>query len=509
MYMGTNVVYYYRKGGFLMLGKWTSQSEYQKFVEENLLNISKTDPQRVFEYQDVISKLYVLNLDKLQKIMLPLYSDIGRPAELQPEIFRSFVAMSELDFTLDNWIAKLQNNGVLRTAIGVTEDSIPSASSHYDFINRIIDMDERPKIRLKKRKPTEKLDKNAKMPNKNPGVVQRLVGKILCGRRFNFRPERHLQKIFADVCVASSRDLGIIPNEVDVSGDGTCIETGASHYGRKICDCVEFQCDCPRKFSDPNATWGWDSHNERYFYGYTGYFISTYIRDLNADLPLCLRLVQANRHDSVSAVVTLAEFRDLYPDLTIKTFIHDSACDNYPTYELLDRWNIAAIIPLNEKNNGNFKYPQHLSIDENTGTPICPGGNDMVKYGWCPKKHATKWRCPRVLGKPCKSCVNCSPSPYGRVIYIKSDWDLRLFTKIPRGSTKWKLKMKSRTSVERINNRILHDYGIEDAKTRGKKRISFAVTIAAFNIHLDVQVDVLYASGQFDFNSLFIHNIAA
>ena len=184
-----------------MLGKWTSQREYQKFVEENLLGISQTDPQRVFEYQDVISKLYVLNLDKLQKIMSPLYSDIGRPAELQPEIFRSFIAMSELDFTLDNWIAKLKNNEVLRIAIGVTEDNIPSASSHYDFINRIIDMDERPKIRLKKRKPTEKLDKNTKLPNKNPGVVQRLVDKILCGRRFNFRPERHLQKIFADVCV--------------------------------------------------------------------------------------------------------------------------------------------------------------------------------------------------------------------------------------------------------------------------------------------------------------------
>ena len=336
-----------------MLGKWTTQNEYQKFVEENLLRISQTDPQRVFEYQDVISKLYVLNLDKLQKIMLPLYSDIGRPAELQPEIFRSFIAMPELDFTLDNWLEKLKNNEVLRVAIGVTEDSIPSASSHYDFINRIIDIDERPKIRLKKRKPTEKLGKNTKMPNKNPGVVQRLVDKILCGRRFNFHPGRHLQKIFSDVCVASSRDLGIIPDEVDVSGDGTCIQTGASHYGRKICDCPEFQCDCPRKFSDPNATWGWDSHNERYFYGYTGYFISTYNRDLNADLPLYLRLVQANRHDSVSAVVSLAEFRDLYPDLTVNTFIHDSACDNAATYELLHKWNIDAVIALSEKGNFN------------------------------------------------------------------------------------------------------------------------------------------------------------
>ena len=69
--------------------------------------------------------------------------------------------------------------------------------------------------------------------------------------------------------------------------------------------------------------------------------------------------------------------------------------------------------------------------------------------------------------------------------------------------------MKSRSSIERINDRVLHDYGIENACSRGKKRISFAVTIAATNIHLDIQLKFLSADGLFDFNSLFISNIAA
>jgi hypothetical protein len=492
-----------------MLGQWRTQSEYQEFVRVTLRRISQTDPQRVLEYEEVISKLYILKTDKLKKVMLPLYSKLGRPAENQPEIFRSFVGMNELKLTLDAWLAKLKNNEVLRTAVGVSEETIPSASSHYDFINRIIDMDEKPEIRLKKRKPSKKLGKNVKMPNKNPGVVARLVNKILCGRRFNLRPERHLQKIFADVAVASSRELGIIPDEIDLSGDGTCLETGASHYGVKTCECKDFKCDCPRRFSDPNATWGWDSHNEQWFYGYTGYFISTYNRDLKADLPLYLRLVEASRHDSVSAVVALAEFRDLYPDLTVNTFIHDSAADNYPTYELLNQWNINAVIALNDKNKGNFKYPQHLSIDIN-GVPICPGGNKMIFNGFCRNDRCRlKWRCPKTLGKSCADCVNCSPSPYGRVIYTKPDWDLRIFSKIPRGSHSWKLKMKSRTSIERINDRILHDYGVESSHSRGKKRISFAVSIAATNIHLDIQLRVLSESGLFNFHSLFIHYIAA
>lgn len=491
-----------------MLGKWCSQKEYQEFVRETLGNISQSEPERVMEYESVISKLYILPTDKLKKVMLPLYAEIGRPAEVQPEIFRSFVAMNELGLTLDNWIGKLRKNEVLRTAVGVCEGNIPSASSHYDFINRIIDMDEKPKIRLKKRKPSKRLGKNVKLPNKQPGVVQRLVDKILCGRRFNLRPERHLQQIFADVCVASSRELGIIPDELDVSGDGTCIETGASHYGVKTCGCKSFNCDCPRRFSDPNATWGWDIHNERYFYGYTGYFISTYNRELKADLPLYLRLVEAKRHDSVSAVVALAEFRDLYPDLKLNTFIHDSACDNPATYQLLHYWNIDAVISLNDK--GNFKYPPHLNLNRN-GVPICMSGHSMVYWGKCPDRDRLKYRCPLKLGKisECSCSTDCSPSDYGRTVYIYPKWDLHLFTNIPRGSDLWKLKMKSRTSIERINDRILHDYGVENAHSRGKKRISFAVTIAAFNIHLDIQLKVLAQSGLFDFNSLFIHNLAS
>jgi hypothetical protein len=56
-------------------------------------------------------------------------------------------------------------------------------------------------------------------------------------------------------------------------------------------------------------------YNERYFYGYTGYFLSTYDKQTKTDLPIHIKLVDAKRHDSVSAVVALSEFRDLNPDI--------------------------------------------------------------------------------------------------------------------------------------------------------------------------------------------------
>ena len=286
-----------------------------------------------------------------------------------------------------------------------------------------------------------------------------------------------------DKAVEKSLELGLI---------------GASHYGVKACECKDFKRSCPRRFSDPNATWGWDSHNAQYFYGYTGYFISCYNKNLKLDLPLYLRFVEAKRHDSVSAVVSLAEFRDMHSDLNINSFISDSASDNYPTYELLNHWNINAVIALNNRSNGNFSYPPALSLDNN-GTPVCQAGHRMIYNGFCPDRCRFKWRCPCILGKVASSdiCSTCSKSKYGRGIYTKPDWVLRLFSRIPRASQQFKSLFKQRTAAERINNRILNHYNLQNSHARGKKRISFFATLDAVNIHLDAwisQYDLLLAS---------------
>ena len=486
-----------------LLGTWQLHADFQRQMVSMLSGFAFSTPRALLEYQKAISKLYIMNLDPLKPIISPLYSSIGRPSENQPEIFRAFIMMNDLGLSIDKWIPKLSINRVLQIACGFFDGKLPSVASYYDFMNRIFNIEEKPRVKPKKRKPKKKYGKK-KMPHKREGVVQKLVNRILKGRRFNNRPERLLQEIFAKVCVQPSVDLGLVPQTITISGDGTCITTGASIYGRKTCECVEFICNCPRRFSDPNATWGWDSHNERYFYGYTGYFISMYNSTLKLDLPLYLRLVDAKRHDSISAVVALSEFVDIYPDLSVETFISDSASDNYATYQLLNLWNINAVIALNKTNKGNRKFQECLVNKD--GIPICPAGIKMIHNGFCGKDRCRiKWRCPRACGKSDRSdaCDSCSPAPYGRVVYTKPDWDLRLFTRIPRGSLQFKAIMKQRTAAERINNRILNHYGLEKSKLRGKKRISIFATIAAFNVHLDAQLALLTANGSFDCYSVF------
>jgi hypothetical protein len=445
----------------------------------------------------------------MKPIIAPLYSHTGRSSDFQPEIFRTFVIMNHLSLPMDHWPRKLKSSPILRIVAGFPEGHVPGIASFYDFINRIVKLDDHPRVKAKTRKPTgKKPGKGKKLPPKHPNTVSKIVNKILAGRRFSRRPERVLQTIFARACVDKSVEIGLVSRTPTISGDGTCMPTGATHWGRKICDCRAngiYDCDCARRFSDPSASWGWESHNEKWFYGYSGYFLSTYDRQTKTDLPIYLRLVDARRHDSVAAVVALAEFRDLHPDIKIDTFLSDSASDNYPTYNLLEAWNINAVIALNDKRGRKPLYPSPLEIGKD-GVPLCPASRRMIHCGSSRKgRIRTKWRCPRTAGnaEPCFVCLYCSPSPYGRTVYTKPDWDIRLFTRIPRGTPEWKRKMKERTAAERVNNRIMNHYGMEHTRQRGKKRISFFTTVAAFNIHIDAWLAKLKAAGVFDFEGTF------
>ncbi len=232
-----------------MLGTWTSHADYQQQAAAELSYIARYNPYALLEYQDAVSKVFILNLDPLKRLMSPLYSTTGRPSENQPEIFRSLVLMVCLDFPLDAWIKKLSHNPVLQAVCGFRR-KLPGIASYYDFINRLIKLDEKPRCKAKRRKPQTKHGKK-KLPPKRPGIVKQLVTEALKGRRFNHRPERLLQEIFAAVAVRPSISLGLIPQTLSISGDGTCIKTGASPYGVKTCKCKEFHCNCPAGFPTP------------------------------------------------------------------------------------------------------------------------------------------------------------------------------------------------------------------------------------------------------------------
>ena len=102
-----------------------------------------------------------------------------------------------------------------------------------------------------------------------------------------------------------------------------------------------------------------------------------------------------------------------------------------------------------------------------------------------------KFRCPLACGriKSCDCRQQCpSSSDYGRSVYVNLQQDLRFCTRIQRGSPQWKRVMKSRTSSERVNKRLLNDYALERYRARGKKRIFWWTMVHSVNILLDARL---------------------
>ena len=160
--------------------------------------------------------------------------------------------------------------------------------------------------------------------------------------------------------------------------------------------------------------------------------------------------------------------------------------DNLPTYKLLKKCKIRAFIDLNSSRGRPRPIPDTISFDKN-GTPLCQEGLRMVPNGYDKSQGCLMRRCPLGIQHAEKCKNNCSNSKYGCVIKTKADWDIRLYTAVPCGTEAYKKIYNQRTATERINNRILNDYGLHRLKIHRKEHYSFLTTIIGICIHLDAR----------------------
>lgn len=155
------------------------------------------------------------------------------------------------------------------------------------------------KLRSFKAKPCKKLKSGKKyvLPKHN-GVVKKFASLSIRNKLPEYRPEIVLQKFLARCIVDTSLKMGILsnPKNFSIANDGTPYYSGASHYGVKVCD-----CKCPRRYSDPDATWGWNSYREQWFYGDT-LFVST-ASDSPNDLPTFISAKLKLKHKGMIALL--------------------------------------------------------------------------------------------------------------------------------------------------------------------------------------------------------------
>ena len=217
---------------------------------------------------------------------------------------------------------------------------------------------------------------------------------------------------------------------------------------------------------------------------------------LKIELPLLIKFTDAKRHDSKNFLYAIDDFGRNAFGISPKNVCLDSAHDNIPTYELLEHWDINALIDINGRAKSSENAPADVTFNKE-GHPVCKAGHEMCPWGNDPVKDAHKYRCPWKCGRidSCPHAGKCSPGKYGRTVYIKNKGELRFQPRIPRDSQQYKDIYKERTACERVNDRVLNDYCLQSLKIRGRDHFSFWSMLIGICIHLDARYKVahLYA----------------
>jgi hypothetical protein len=501
-----------------MIPPFVSHKQYLRFVRHQAYRYGGLRTSH--RHYQVWRKLQATNLDGAYAILTGLYSaDWGRVARDPLCMLRSCLVMMLCGITnFDDWVDLMHDEPFYALISGFDPQDLPGVGTFYDFQDRLLQRPRQPRTvrrrpyrrRAQRDKARHHKDKNDLRPHH--GIVNRLADRVLtrpyqpaCPSAllagtadFSALPrwERTLQPLFFACFVTRSVEFELIDlKNLHVAGDGSKLPTWANPHGNKLCHCdnrgkkVQDRCCCHRAYRDPWALWGWDSYRECWVYGHSLHELTAYNLQHRCQLPLLVSTADCNRHDSVLGLVALYRGRETF-GLPIQTASLDKAYDAIGLFRLAtQRWSLALVIPLNERNKDNLSYAGPLRLEQ--GVPICPAQYPMRHWGFCRDRLRIKWRCPLAAAKKTPDVTSCpyfgngcSASPYGRVVYTYPDENYRLHTLIPRDSDLWQCHAQRRSCAERSFKRKKYDCFLLQTRTAGRDRWFFRVMLAAMCQHI-------------------------
>lgn len=259
----------------------------------------------------------------------------------------------------------------------------------------------------------------------------------------------------------------------DTAVDSTHVWAYANQFGHKTCQC-KAKCDCPRSYSDAEATWGAKS-KDYFFFGYKVHLIVA----AKSQLPLEVKVTPGNAPDSPQAIPLLKGAQAKHPSLKLATSAMDSAYDSKENYRFaIKEAHVAPIIALNPRGGVDALTANSLQLAKD-GSYTCTAGHKVVYWGREEKRGRLKFRCPAAVGRcECLFRSVCSPSKYGRTFYLNPERDYRLVGPIPRGTVLWQKKYDRRTSVERAYSEEKGSHRLADLRVRGLAKVKIHVYLA-------------------------------
>ena len=446
----------------------------------------KKNERRLLAIQDEISSILMLDLESVREDLEKVYA--GRRGGKRPRdpvvMLRTIILMFFCSETSPyKWVSRLHQQPELAMLSGFERGDIPGHATIYDFFRRIFWGNLKNKKNLsfkdvtysfrhfqrnlkeeKAKVAQQKKSERLKWNETETALAIRNIEKIE-EQRLPSDFLNRLERLLFKIAIVPSAKFGLLGDldKLIISGDGTNLETQANFRGKPTCKCHEVgikKCDCDRLYSDPQATWGWNSHQERYFFGYHAHAIVA--NSDNHDLPLHVFVDNANAKDPVMGVKAIHRLKKLFeeflPSAQIYAGAFDKGYDVKDFYSFSLKHGINPIIPI-RKSTPTLKNNIHY---DSTGWPLCPGGARYISLGiqkgklvfHCPAKrttHRNKKPVRLVRMEYCPLDALCDPnSKMGPFLRIPIGEDPRMTPPILRDSKEFRRIYDKRSGVERF-----------------------------------------------------------
>jgi hypothetical protein len=414
---------------------------------------------------------------------------------------RSLYASSLLgEPRLNAWVRQLKCSERLRVLIGAQpppegsrRGKAPSVDAHYGLMHRLHDGPLRQRPDLLPPSVLQRQRAKAVRPRQLPPVPElaqetadndkaaRLVDKLRAGREQGNPDDLHqrLQRLHLRVAVQPSAQRGLLGDltQLVVASDGTALVTSANGRGRRVCDCnKKARCDCPRVYADPDASWGYDSYREVYFFGHHLYELT--VSSQGFDLPLSLSLSSGNETDHTAGPRAwdrwLKTMREHCPSWTVAVAVEDAGHDSLANHTFFGERGIKPVIPLAHAAPRVHPTRPDLVLSDR-GVPLCEAGLEMTAKGsarpgcpifLCPVKAGKRAMCPKTPPGAADSWY-CDPdTKFGPTATTRVTDDARIFPVIPRNAAAYPRHYGLRSGCERSFATKKEVYELEGCKHR-------------------------------------------
>jgi hypothetical protein len=319
-------------------------------------------------YAEELSILADLSLDPVRESLAALYCPTGNGDPKDPcAMLRSWLLMTLCrEGSPTVWATRLRREPVLATLAGFASGDTPGATTHRDFLTRLLDgpyavrkQQDVPLSHQLRGRHRRKLNDTTKARRKEADEHGKTLSEHLSHTLLEHseKPrnphELHtrLEHLFCELGLKPTLAANIIPQgDITVAGDGTAEPSAASKDGHRACDCPPgSRCGCPRNYLSKTAQFCYDKQHG-WVFGDRSYTISTHVN--GRDIPLMTIMGTGNESDftlSLNALDRLLKLlEDLDLPLSIQIFIGDGHHDATGIYRYLKAKGILPVIPLDE-----------------------------------------------------------------------------------------------------------------------------------------------------------------